>query len=417
MKNKKIPVLVAIAAISLILILYNSTKALEAEVVEIESQIIADTFTEEGKVVATNDFPIYSLIGGEIIALEVKEGRQVKKGDMLAVIDSTEMEFQLKQLEAELKSLRGEKASVQEEPLEAQIKSQQLLIELAKKESETAHKDFERIESLYKEGAVTLKDLEDAKNRMENANLNLLRQEKALELLYESHDPGAGTVQFYAGREEALQSEIDLLKYRIERSQIVAPADGIVSNLSVKKGDVITAGYKLMNIFQSEEYEVEVFIPSESAPSVKEGMKVKLIQDRRGKDLVFKGIVDNVAPTAVERISTLGIEEQRVKAIIKFEEQNYDTLLPGTVLDVEFTTDKKEGVFAVPKTALFPLNDGDALWKVEDGMAKIQKVQTGFENNSHVVIEKGLRQGDLIIVDPEIQGLEEGKKIRTKRNT
>jgi HlyD family secretion protein len=51
------------------------------------------------------------------------------------------------------------------------------------------------------------------------------------------------------------------------------------------------------------------------------------------------------------------------------------------------------------------------LWKVIDGKAVIQPVETGFENDSHVVITKGLAPGDLIILNPQLEGLKEGKKI------
>ena len=110
-------------------------------------------------------------------------------------------------------------------------------------------------------------------------------------------------------------------------------------------------------------------------------------------------------------ISALGLEEQRVKVTVKPEFPKNFRMFPGIILDVEFTIDKREDVLAVPKTALFPYEKGEALWKVESEKAKIQPVETGFENDSHVVITKGLAPGDLIILNPQLYGLKEGKKI------
>ncbi|MGI5857942.1 MAG: efflux RND transporter periplasmic adaptor subunit [Tepidanaerobacteraceae bacterium] len=390
---------------------YKNTKGLNAKLLEIQPQAIASSFEEEGEIVPAVEHPIYSLLSGEIVKLEVEEGERVKENDLLAVIDSTELEFQLRQLQAQLKSLRGEEADRFEKPLESSIKSQELMVEQAEHDLRAFEEDFERMEKLYKEGAITVKEYEDAKNMMETAKINLKRQQEALALLYESSDPTGGSLQFYSGRAEALQSQIDLINYRIEKSRITSPIAGVVANLSVKKGDLINPGSPLMNTFQEDEYNVETFIPAESASSVIEGMKVKIVQGRKGEDVVFDGIVEKIAPTAVERISPLGLEEQRIKVTVKPEVPKNLHLFPGTVLDVEFTTDKREGVLAVPKTALFPYEKGEALWKVEDGRAKIQPVETGFENDSHVVIEKGLVPGDLIILNPQLSGLKEGKKI------
>ena len=196
---------------------YKNTKGLNAKLLEIQPQAIASSFEEEGEIVPAVEHPIYSLLSGEIVKLEVEEGERVKENDLLAVIDSTELEFQLRQLQAQLKSLRGEEADRFEKPLESSIKSQELMVEQAEHDLRAFEEDFERMEKLYKEGAITVKEYEDAKNMMETAKINLKRQQEALALLYESSDPTGGSLQFYSGRAEALQSQIDLINYRIEK--------------------------------------------------------------------------------------------------------------------------------------------------------------------------------------------------------
>jgi len=410
----KIKVMGVIAAgLALILsILYQAAKPLNAELLEVKPQTIANTFVEEGKAVPADIFPVYSLVGGELVKLQVEEGQQVSKDDLLAVVDSTELEFQLRQLQAELLSLKGEEAERHREPLQSSIKSQELLVERARLDLKAIENDFKRIENLYLEGAVSQKEYEDALNMLETAKLNLMQQEESLVLLYESSEPTSGSRQFYAGRAEALQTQMELVRYRIEKSRITAPEEGRVTNLAVTAGDVVSPGMKLMDIFSGDEYLVEVFILAESAAGVTEGMKVKLTLDRKGEDVTYEGVVEKIAPSAVGMVSALGIEESRVKVTIKPEFPENLRVFPGSPLDVEFTSDIKENVLAVPKAALFPCENGDALWKVEEGRAKIQPVETGFENDSHVVVTKGLAPGDLVILNPQLKGLEEGKKIK-----
>ncbi|ADL08596.1 efflux RND transporter periplasmic adaptor subunit [Thermosediminibacter oceani] len=393
---------------------YENNRGIDAEVLKVQPVTVTRTFKEEGQVIPAVEYSVHSLQAGEIVKLNVEEGQQVKAGDILALLNSKELEFQLKQLQAELKSLRGEEAKAFQKPLDSEIKSQELLVEQARHDLTILENDFKRMEKLYSEGAVTLKEYENARNMMETAKINLQRQQEALKLLYESRNPTGESRQYYSGRAEALQSQIDLLKYRIERCRITSPVDGIVADLTVKQGDVVNPGSRLMKIFQKGEYLVEVFVPADSAPDIADGMKVKLIQERKSENLIFDGVVEKVAPTAVEKISSLGLEEQRVKVTVKpLAPQNLQ-LIPGTVLDVEFTTDKREGVLAVPKTALFPYENGDAVWVVEGKRAKVRPVKTGFESESLAVIEEGLKKGDLVILNPQLAGLKEGRKIRVK---
>jgi HlyD family secretion protein len=412
MKKKIIVIITAVVVVALAgMLYYRNSNGLKVELLEVIPQTIANTFIEEGVVVPAKDVAVHSFLGGQIVRLEVEEGQRVKQNDLLAVIDTAELVYQIKQLEAQLKSLRGEEATANKEPLEAQIKSQELLIELAQHNLDIVQEDVARIERLYEEGAVTLKEYEDAIHRLEIASNSLKQQQEALALIYESHDPARGTKQFYEGRAEALETQIDMLRYRIEKSNIVSPIDGIVADLSIKKGDIVNPSLRLMNIFQEDEYQVEAFVPVEFALDLTEGMKVTMTQDRYGEDAIFEGIASKIAPTAVKTISALGLEEQRVKVTIQLNTNDNEKLLPGTVLDVEFITDKREGVLAVPKSALFPHGTGDAVWVVEEGVAKVRAVETGFENNSHVVVEKGLKSGDLIIPNIETVGLKEGKRI------
>jgi HlyD family secretion protein len=412
--KRKIIIAIVISILIVGFVFYNNMKGIEAEVIEIQPETIALTFEEEGEVVPTVDHPIYSNLEGEIINLQVEEGQHVKKGDLLAVIDTRELEFKLKQMQSELKSLQGERIDTHQKPLQAKIKSQELLVQQAQIDLKAFEDDFKRSEKLYDGGAITLKEYEDAKKMMEKAKINLKQQQESLALLYESHDPTSGSIQFYEGKAEALKSQIDLLKYQIQKCKITSSVEGVVADLAIKKGDFVNRGMRLMNIFQKDDYLIEAYVPDEVVHGIKKGMKVKLAQDRKGEDIIFEGLVEKTAPTAVEKITTLGLEEQYIKVTISPITPENIQLFPGTILDVEFTTDKKQDVIVVPKTALFPYKNGNALWVVENQRAKVQPVETGFENDTHIVILKGLKIGALVILDPQLSGLKEGKNIHTR---
>ncbi|SHM28853.1 HlyD family secretion protein [Caldanaerovirga acetigignens] len=404
----------AILILILALVFYEKNRAIEVEIIEIQPVTLAKTIKEVGKIVPKVEYTIQSVVAGKIIRMYVEEGHEVKTGQVLAEVDSKELEFQLKQLQAELKVLKAQEALSFRKPLDSEVKTQELQVEEAKKDFEAQESEFKRIKELYSQGAVTLKEYESIKNMLEKAKINLQRQQEALKLLYESRNPTEESRTYYAGRIEALEAQIDLLKYKIERCKVTSPIDGIVAELSTKLQDVVSPGTKFMKIFKSGEYLLEVFIPADFAPNINPGMEVKLIQGTNGKELISKGVVEKIAPSAVEKISALGIEEQRIKVTVKPFTAETSKLIPGMVIDVEFTIQEKKEVLAVPKTSLFPYGDGDAVWTVEHGRAKIMPVKTGFESDNFVVIEEGLKEKDLVILNPQTPGLKEGRKIRLK---
>jgi len=404
MKTKWKFILGGLAVLIILVFIFSSlTRGLEANLLEVEPQTIANSFKEEGKVVPLIEQPVYAPYSQEILELAVKEGQEIKKGDVLAVLDSKELDFQLKQLQAQLISLQGEYAST--------LKSQELNVQQAQIEVDTSKANFERVEALFNAGAVAKKELEDAQQIAETARINLVQQE-ALRLVQESSSSSGGIIQYYAGLLEAATTQIEHLEYQIDKSTLTSPSDGIVANLTVKKGELAQANLPIMTIFQKDHFLVETYVPTVDVQTIEKGMEVILIENRKDGKKSFAGTIQEIAPSVTEKMSALGLEEQRVKITIEFPFEPDLKFLPGYRLDVQFTTDKRENELVVPKTVLFPYEDGYALWVAKNGKAKVQIIEKGFENDRYVVIEKGLEDGDLVILNPQLEGLKEGKKIQ-----
>ena len=101
-----------------------------------------------------------------------------------------------------------------------------------------------------------------------------------------------------------MEAQIDLLQYKLEGIRLLSPLDGIVSQLQVKKGEVVPPGAQVMSIFQKGNYQVESFVLTEDAGILYPGMEVELIQTDRDEDLVFPGTVVKVAPFAEKTVSS-----------------------------------------------------------------------------------------------------------------
>lgn len=448
----------------ILLSIFSALKPLTAEVLQVQPKTVEVSFREEGTVTAQKQETIYPAVQGLVEAVHVKEGDKVKEGDILLKIDTKDLTYQLAQLEeqkismqgqekktydemnqqlvslkAQLQGLEGQKVETNSAPYKSQINQQQIRIEEAKRQLEMAEEEYKRINILFESGAVSQKEKDDAEEALKQAKSNLKIQEDVLKLLKEQTEGSdlyyegqkkaiksqiallesqlnqgsdkSGTVQYYKGMIESLDAQIEQIKYQIERSDIKAPFDGIVKDLKAEKGMPASPQAPLVSIFQPDIYEIETFVLTEDVIGLKEGMAVELIQERKDKDVVFEGVVDRIAPSAEDRISSLGLTEQRVKVTIKLSEKEEVELRPGYAVDVKFVTYKEENRLAVPKAVLFPYEDGEALWVVRNGKAMVQPIVKGLENDQEVVILEGLEEGDQVIKNPQLEGLKEGKRI------
>ncbi|MEW6662751.1 MAG: efflux RND transporter periplasmic adaptor subunit [Bacillota bacterium] len=388
----------------------GAVRPLKVETVVAEPQTIAKTFTEEGLVVPVLEQVIYSAAGGKVAKLAVAEGEQVESGKLLVEMDTREIGYQLDSLRGQLSSIEGQQKQAFRPPLEAQLAQQRLAIEQAMVQLAAARAEFERLNVLYQGGALSKGDYEAAEKTVRQMEFLVSQQEKALELMQEQGSPPSGTKEHFYGLIKSLEAQIALLEYRQAQGKTFAPMDGIVREIHVQEGAVIAPGMPLVTLFKPDEMQIEVFLLPEDVLSIKPGMEVKLLQENPGGKKIYPGAVIKMAPGATEKLSPLGLVEQRVKVTIKLN-GDLKEIRPGYNLEAEFITYREEGKLVVPKTVLFPYKGGEALWLVREGKASIQPVKKGFATNEQVVIEDGLKPGDRVIRNPRLEGLKPGQKV------
>lgn len=452
--------------------IYTSTKPLETELLKVKPQTVSQSFKEEGIVVPAVERSIYSEMNGKITALYVKEGQKLKKGEVIAQIDTTNLDNQLQQLQGQktsllgqgkmsdeqealskeeikrqlgqlkgqLESLQGQEKQAVKTPSDAELKRQELAMKETERQLELAKDDYTKKEQLYNDGLIAKQELDAVQNKVDELENTLLQQEQGIKLIEEQTKPQQGTDEYFSGLKKAIQTQIAVLEKELKRNtvgsrqynqglidsvnaqmnelnnlkakgQVRSPISGVVQKVHLEAGDLTTTQSPILTVTSSNDFEIEVYLLTEDVLYVKEGMKVMLIQKRRNGDYTFGGKVKGIASAAEEKMSALGLTEQRIKVTITPDKHMLE-LRPGYAIDASFTTLEQKNKLVVPKVCLFPVDNEDAVFVVKDGKAVIQKVEKGIETNDVVVIEKGLKAGDQVIKNPQEEGLEVGKKIQ-----
>jgi HlyD family secretion protein len=128
-------------------------------------------------------------------------------------------------------------------------------------------------------------------------------------------------------------------------------------------------------------------------------------------EVEFFGEVTEISPYAQESLSALGLEEERVKVTITPELPERLIIGPRYKVEVEFMVNELLDVIVIPQTALFRYEGEDALFVVKGNRARVRKVTTGAETRKEVVITSRLEEGDLVVLDPRLDGIDEGSRV------
>ena len=154
--------------------------------------------------------------------------------------------------------------------------------------------------------------------------------------------------------------------------------------------------------------EIECDVLSEEVSRMRVGNKV-LISGKALQGRELEGKVTRIYPAGFMKISSLGVEQQRVRTLISFDNEEV-RLLPGTRIEVEIVTEEAVDTLAVPDRAVFRHEGGWALFIVEGGRAALTSVRIGLRNEDWAEVLEGVT-ADTIVVGELKNDLEDGIRV------
>ncbi|CAH2214745.1 HlyD family secretion protein [Tepidibacter aestuarii] len=392
--------------------IYKSNQPLVVKTVQLEKINYEEYHYEEGSVEPKKRMKVFSNGSGKIIDLFIEAGSAVKKGDAILSIDDDDLKYQLDILYAQKNSLAGEQKSEEQIVKNSELKLQEEAIELAKYEVDSVKKDLERKRKLFESGAISKTDFEQIEDQYKQAVGKLNIENFKFTTLKDRSKIGSGKNLYYAGQVEKIDLQIKQLEEKIDKMKVIAPIDGTISNLSLDKGDYISENQMLFEIFHAGLYEVESYVLAKEVKKLKIGMTAYLEVENQSKIETIKGKITFIAPNAIEVTSPLGLVEKKVKVLV--EPQEDVKLIQGEEVDVKFITYSKDKAQVVSKDYIFPWMEGEGMWIIDDGKAKVLKIDKEFDSSSNVVLGKDIDEQTKVIITPYPEKIEEGAKVISK---
>lgn len=415
-------------------------KGEKVTVEQIEKRTIIEKVAASGKVFPQTEVKISSDVSGEIVELYVEEGDSVVIGQILAKIDPDAYQSQVERGVASVNSSKAQLANSRSQIQNLKAQKEQIEAQL-----ENAREIHKRNEKLRKDGVISDQDFDASLSNLRSLEANLRSSDATIKAAEES----ANASQFQVESSEATLKE---LRTNLRRTTIYAPMNGIVSMLSVEKGERVVGtvqmtGTEMMRIANLNAMEVRVDVSENDIPRVSINDEVDIEVDAY-INRKFKGFVTQIANSASGAAAITSLTSDQVtnfEVRISIDPGSYADLVspsnpypfrPGMSSSVEIYTEKRMNVLAVPIQAVTTRDkddkkgkkggeekteekDADDLVEViflaVDDTAKMVKVTTGIQDDDFIQILMGIDGGEEVITAPYSaisRKLKSGKKLQ-----
>lgn len=294
---------------------------------------------------------------GEIVELNYQVGDFVKKGALIARIDSRELE------------------AARDEIL-AQIEEQKRDIEAKEAIYDYAKKDYERELLLFSKELTTKESLDRAKRDMDTAYAQL---------------------QVSKARLKSLEERLNSIKIRLSYYSIYAPISGYVSEISTQKGETVVAGLSAVNlitIIDTSKLEMWIYVDETDIGRTKPGMKVEYWVDAY-KNLRFKGRIKTIYPQPQVMNNIV-----YYPAIVKIDPEYATYLKPEMTTRVRIIVEEKENVILCPNESIRFEEGRYVVYVKKNGDVEKRPVKIGIRDENYTEIISGLAEGETILLSP-----------------
>ncbi len=336
--------------------------------------------TVQGRIVAAVSPTLFASQGGTI-TFSVDAGDTVAEGQVLATIDSPELQNQLLQERSRLMSLQIEydrqRISNQQEILENTRAFDSATISL-----KAAQRELDRSQQAIEVGAITAVDYERARDNLETAQVMHKHAELDTELDNERLDFELQTRQLAVEQQELLVQD---LARQVDELSIVSPVSGIVGNLLVDQKTSVTRNQAVLSVVDLSAFEIEVQVPENYVGDLALGM---LAEVRAGSQLQRATLVA-VSPEIVDN---------QVSARLRFDEPVPDGLRQNQRLSTRILLEEKNNVLMVQRGQFLESGSGRLAYRVVNNIAHRAPIVIGATSLASVEILDGLNVGDTIIV-------------------
>ena len=400
-------------------------RPVQVDLVKVDRGTVRVTVDEDGKTRIREKYVVSAPLNGRILRINLDPGDQVEVGKtLLTMIEPRDPEL------LDARSVAQAEARVK--GAEATLRQIEPDLEMARNSLGNAEAEVTRIRKAFRGSGVTQSELESAelllhqrseelrskkvaeeiaRFELEQAQAALMRSRPHADEIARAKSAGNGNAS--AGGQETTAGDQPPAEQSTADNPsepnngwnfpIYSPINGRVLRVMQESSAVVTPGTALVELGDPTDLEVEIDVLSRDAAKIEPGDTAYL--EHWGGPVPLKGRVRVVEPSGFTKISTLGVEEQRVWIIVDLVDppEERKSLGDGFRVEARIVIDEANNVLRVPTSALFRVGEDPAVFRVIDGVVHQQKVKVGRQNGLEAEILEGLAEGDQVVLHPSDQ--------------
>ena len=378
---------------------------------------IIEVVNASGKVYPEVEVKVSPDISGEITELTVQEGDTVKKGQLLA------------RIYADIYSIQRDQASFGMDQSKAQVANSKAGLDALQAQLDQAQKNYDMQKKLFDDKVISKSEFNVAEANFKTAKAN--------------YNAGVQNIKGVSASVQSAEASLNRANKDLGKTTIIAPMDGVVSLLNVKKGERVAGnsfnvGTEILRIANMDKIEVRVDVGENDIPKVKLGdsalVTIDAYSDRKFKGLVTQIASSNNGASSQSALAATTNDVTQYKVYVRLLPESYMDLLgkgvfpfrPGMSATADIQTKTQLNVLSVPINAVTTRDKNDIVVNKDDketsdinapapslddldvvvfvlgadGKVKKVPVKTGIQDINYIEITEGLKEGDEVVTGP-----------------
>jgi HlyD family secretion protein len=416
----------------------TSRQGVPVQAAKVQRGEVREFIDERGKTRLPKTYLITMPFAGRVEPIAFLEGQTVQRDQVVARIAAKDLDYDVAEAQAAVERLHAAIAENDDVAVESSSREQAELFvksmvstvaaavaQLSSEESRVAYaeKYLGRIQSLPR-GVETQDELDRANLSFIESQIDYRQAALTVESL-KAIQSATGLLPRMVGEYIAhksltravLEKEVQEADARLreallrqQRGEMRSPIDGMVLERAVSNERYLDAGTTLLQLGQLEDLEVEAEVLSEDVVRVQVGDSVEIYGPAIGAPAGggVAGVVHRIHPAGFTKISSLGVEQQRVLVIIRFADGVLPELGAQREIGVDYRvrvrifTDERSDALWIPRSAIFRAADGGwQVFTIRGGRAERLPISVGLMNDTQVEVTNGLSAGDVVVLAPE----------------
>jgi multidrug resistance efflux pump len=369
----------------------NNSDAPQFQLKKVERHDIKMTISTNGIIEPVERTQIYSPIDAFVKAIQVAEGAEIARGQLLMRLEAQQIRTQIAEAKAALLESKRQAQLILSGPTQEETSEIDASIADNALQLDQLKKDLETEQSLYSQGAVPRESVDRLRKQKDQFQLrsdSLKTKRQALYARYSDKDK-----ELAQARVNELLKQVDLLEQQLRSESILSSGNGLIYSLSVKPGSFVKQGDLLAEIYRPGNVWLRAYVDEPDLGRIQKGQPV-LIGWNGLPDHQWAGSVEKPAEQVV------ALNNRSVGNVLCSITDAPKELIPNLNVQVEITTAISANALIIPRSAFISPDGKPSVLCLDGKHTVIKPIKPGIINSDQVEVLDGIREGDAVIINP-----------------